>query len=378
MLKRKISSIILVIGLVAIAVTISVFILVRNGDRFPIPDAEPSFTGDPRSLKATIIAPTLDASIDGQTNVIWCASFLAAWKALEADLAKEPPSLRGAPKVALDLNMASDPRPHISQECLYTAAGWNHEGITEKITKDLARMFPTKPPPNFPGIAQNSFVAYAYLEANVKFSLPYFQNQKPLMFTDYAGVKTKLSSFGIRQEDDYAYFKLRRQPQILFKTWDKNYMRTDYIIDLDRTSTPNQIILAMVTPKPTLLEMLSTIKEKIDTTKERQGNNDIGPNDVLLVPDMVWNITHRFVELEGQEFANPKLIGQRIDVAQQDIQFRLDRSGAELKSEAKMYMCPTPTYYIVDRPFLIVMKKRGADTPYFVMWVANAELLRKW
>lgn len=35
------------------------------------------------------------------------------------------------------------------------------------------------------------------------------------------------------------------------------------------------------------------------------------------------------------------------------------------------------THYVCDRPFLIVVKKRGAKQPFFVMWVDNAELLSK-
>jgi len=43
-----------------------------------------------------------------------------------------------------------------------------------------------------------------------------------------------------------------------------------------------------------------------------------------------------------------------------------------------MYMKPISTYYVADKPFLVIMKKRGAEKPYFAMWVDNAELLRPW
>jgi len=98
---------------------------------------------------------------------------------------------------------------------------------------------------------------------------------------------------------------------------------------------------------------------------------------VLLVPDLFWRISHRYTELEGKSFKNAELRGQSLDVAQQDILFRLDRSGAELKSEAKVFVLPVPTYFVLDRPFLIYMKKRGARDPYFAMWVDNAELLQR-
>jgi hypothetical protein len=40
-------------------------------------------------------------------------------------------------------------------------------------------------------------------------------------------------------------------------------------------------------------------------------------------------------------------------------------------------MLPIPMYYLFDKPFLVYMKKRGAEHPFFVMWVDNAELLDK-
>jgi hypothetical protein len=373
-----------------------------------------SFNGDSQNLHKTIVVPTLDASIDGHNNVVWCASFLAAWKILETDVAKEPPALQGSPEASLGLNQASDPRPHIPRESIYAAAGWNQEGITDRIRKDLARKFPAKTPPTFTGILPNSFVAYAYLEANVKFSLPYLQNRASLVFTDHEGKKTELSSFGIRPED-YGDFELRRQPEILYVAKDKNNEPVEFIVDLDRTSTPNQIILALVDPKPTLEEVLATVEDKIDTHAEVRATvedkintlvkmkghngldsndlellleldssvsavNKLGVGDVLLVPEMVWRIEHHFAELEGQEFTNSKLKSQRIDIFQQDTKFSLDRYGASLSSEAKSLSLgfSEPTYYVFDRPFLLYMKKQGANMPYFVMWVGNAELLKKW
>jgi hypothetical protein len=105
---------------------------------------------------------------------------------------------------------------------------------------------------------------------------------------------------------------------------------------------------------------------------------EVGPNDVLLVPDFFWQISHRFSDLEGRAFLNPKLKGRRLEVARQDILFRLERSGAELESESKIYCLPIPTYFVLDRPFLICMRRRDAAEPYFVMWIDNAELMIPW
>ncbi len=65
----------------------------------------------------------------------------------------------------------------------------------------------------------------------------------------------------------------------------------------------------------------------------------------------------------------------------QAIQFRLDRSGAAVASEARMVAKTAavrwPRQFLFTRPFLILMQKRGAANPFFVMWVDNAELLCK-
>jgi hypothetical protein len=89
---------------------------------------------------------------------------------------------------------------------------------------------------------------------------------------------------------------------------------------------------------------------------------------------MHWKITHRFKELEGTDkrFLNPSLNGQYLDTALQTIQFRLDRSGAELSSQSKAYVKPGASFFHCNRPFLLILKKRDANQPCFVMWVDNA------
>ena len=370
---------VLIVGLIVVAVLAGAGLWFHWGWQGPVPSAVPAFDGDSHLLKATDVVATLDTPIRAGKNAVWCASFLSAWKTLEADLAKGPISLQGSPLLAASLNAAADPRAQIPPESLYVAAGWNQKGIIGQISDDLKRRFPAKATPTFPGILPDSFVAYAYLEVSLKFSIPYFQNRKPMVFSDRGGKKTELTSFGVRQEDDYAYFKLRGQPRILFRTVDDDkFQLTEGILDLDCTSQPNQIVLALTEPRASLAATLTAVEEQVASAKPVADSGNLGPNDVLLVPDIVWRISHRFAELEGREFTNTALKGQRMDVAQQDIQFCLNRGGAELKSEAKGFMCPIPIYYVFDRPFLLYMKKRGSDQPYFVMWVDNVELLGKW
>jgi hypothetical protein len=369
------------IALVLVAVvTPSVLIWRQYAAPSAGPVTPPAFEGDSKDLKETIVVPTLDAPIPAGKNVIWCASFVSAWKKIEADITSGPLVLEGNPPIADSLNKAPDPRPDIPPSSLYVAAGWNSDGILQTIASDLKKQFPGKTPPSFPGLDPDAFVAYSYLEARIAFDIPYSQNDKPLVFTDRAGRETEVSSFGIRPQDRSGNSKIRRNPRVLYTAQkDDYYQPIEWIMDLDRSSTPNQIILALIEPKFTLEETVADAEKKIadyppDTRREGYLEN----NDTLLVPDIVWNIAHHFSELEGRRFQNGQLKKQPIEVAEQDIAFSLNRNGVELRSEARIVTESAPIDYVFNHPFLLYMKKRGAAQPYFAMWVENAELLAKW
>lgn len=244
----------------------------------------------------------------------------------------------------------------------------------QKIRDDLRRKFPTKQAPQFPGIAPNALVAYAYLEANVKFPDPYHQNEDPLVFTDSRGNETEITSFGIQ---DDAHYNLRSQPRILFFRAHASEA-CEFAVDLFADSSPSQIVVALIERERTLADAIHRVEE--EAPKKYRSLDRIGRDDVLLVPDLLFHISHRFSQLEGRKFTNPRLKGQSLHVVEQDILFCLDRSGAQLCSETQMYTIglPTPTFFVVDRPFLVYMKKRGTKKPYFAAWIDNAELLRGW
>jgi len=343
---------------------------------------EMSFDGKSTELSSTQIVPTLDTPIEPGKNVIWCASFVAAWKKLESEIAGEPVRLSGVEQTCDRLNAASDPTGSVPEKALYAAAGWVNEGIIKTIVTEVRKRFPGKPEPEFPNIAPDSFLAYAYLEANVKFSIPFFDNRKPLVFTDRLATQTPVRSFGVREEDADRYVHLRRQVTVLWNKWEEN--SHEWILDLCADSEPSQVIVARIGPKATLADTVAYVGQRIAEHLQHGEVDSLEMKGRLLVPDFFWRIEHHFSELERRTFGNTSLEKGRIDIAQEDIMFRLDKSGAELKSEAKVYYAgildgPIERYYfIADHPFLVYMKKRGAKDPYFVMWVDNAELLQKW
>jgi len=328
-----------------------------------------TFNGSSQLLKATEIVPTLDAPMPPNKNAIWCASFQSAWKSLE-DLAGEPIALAPSNSVADALNAAADPKTFISPEKLYAISGWNQKGLVDQIRRDLSQRFPQKAPPDFSAVPPDGAIAYSYLEANVKFTLPYNQSEQPFVFTDSIGNQTKVTSFKLDHELAGNYQKLRHQAGILFETWERGH---EFAIDLCTNSFPDQIVVARIAPGATLASCFTNIETLLKAASRVQTVSE------FTVPDLHWFISHQFPDFQGAYFSNSKLIGRQLILARQDILFRLDKNGAELKSEAEIATDATSDPDMdFNQPFLIYMKKRGASTPYFVMWVNNAELLQPW
>ena len=340
-------------------------------------------------IASTRFVGTLDEAMPAGTNTVWCASLPAAWKALQDDVTKGPVRMQGSPPLAEALNKTADPRKEMPPDIVYAAAGrtkagWFRAGIVERINSDMAKKFPSKAPVSFPGLADDGVVAYAYIEANLKFPIPYFQNRTPLVFTDSRGGRTGVRSFGLRPEDKDAYHKLRAQTRVLFATGDTSSPDFEFAVDLWGDSPSSQLVLARIRPESSLEAAVKRVDNECKSYAS--ASREISFDDVLLVPEMSWKLTHRFAELEGKPFENPSVKGMAVDVIQQDIDFRLDRSGVELKSEMTMYpllagtegVPPRPVHYVIDRPFLLYMKKRGATSPYLAMWIDNAGLLTAW
>jgi len=340
-----------------------------------------TFDGSSDRLQTTVVLPTLDTPIPDGKSAVWCASFQHAWNRLKDDVAQGPIQLANAQEVADRLNAANQTAHDLPPKAVYAAAGLVKDNIVGRIQSDMARQFPRVPRPELEATPGGA-VAYAYLAAATKFDIPFFENDEPLLFKDATGKQTAVGSFGVRRSDYYAYDRLRAQVRVLYCPYGQERpeeIPAEFIVDPCHTSQPYQLLLARMDRKANLAETLSAMEHKLATRIAVTDYGALRPLDSLLIPNMAWKIDHRYRELEGpdKQFQNPTLRGQYLDTALQTIQFRLDRSGAELSSESRVESKPSPRFFEFDQPFLVIMKQRGAKQPFFVLWVDNAELLQK-
>lgn len=341
----------------------------------------PTFADSSELLGQTVIVPTLDSPCPPGKNVIWCSSFQLAWNEVRDKVTGAPLEVPEAPELAARLNTARRSASDIDPRSVYVAGGWTKDGIIRKIEKDMAARFPSHGPPDFSGRLhpREGILAYSYLTARVPFKFPFRQVDEGLAFTDSQGIKTQVAGFGLWRAYLQRYKNLRDQVEVLYTQRDEDHFEelTECALDLCRHSTPYQVVVARVQPEGSLAETLEYVRTRISDFKKQpyyREERGFGGNDELRIPEMFWRIDHRFEELIGKIVANANPPMPVIE-AFQTIEFRLDRSGAVLESEAELVIAAAPRYFVFDRPFLVYMQKRGAEHPFFVMWVDNAELL---
>jgi hypothetical protein len=324
-----------------------------------------AFSGDSAAAKETVVVPTLDTPAPKGKNVIWCATFQMCWDELKPVVG--PIDVPGAQDIIRRLDGAHINAADMPKDRYYAVAGWVRDGIVAKIQSEMAAKFP-QVKPNLPPMDNVVALAYAYLNDAVKFRTAYFDRERGDDFTDSAGSKTHVSSFGLFDKSREAAVNdtLARQIEILYCR-EEDYPPREFVLDLDKKSDPTQLILACVEPKESLAATWLEVQRKISNWKPAKDEREFGDHDSLAVPNVNYKIQHSFKELETSSLLKTF----------QAIEFRLDRSGAALASEAYIAGRAAGRRFSFTRPFLIAMRKRGSTEPYFVMWVDNAELLCK-
>ena len=356
---------------------------------------------DSNDLKHTSIIATLDSPFPKYHNVIWCSSFQMAWDILKLYIIGEPVIVPGAEELADSLNKAEFSDKNIEYESYFAAAGFLADGIMTEIQDEMTQLFPSEPAPFFDdinGLPLETIIAYSYLNADIEFEHPFYINNYEFNFQDSNGTITEVTSFCTLSDADSSDL-VREQVDVLYYKQDELTSETEYAVDLCTYSNPYQVVLACVPQQINLGKTVDYAEQKMSEFIQDPNNEQLRklrpavtggrsggtqPAESLIVPDVLYKLTHHFAELEGRAIGNQPWLdqGYYISKAMQMIDFTLGRTGVVLKSDAQIVIPPLGQLearrFHFDRPFLIYVKKRGPDySPFFVMWVDNAELMQE-
>jgi prepilin-type processing-associated H-X9-DG protein len=340
---------------------------------------------DSANLKQTLVVATLDCPIPEHKSTIWCSTFQIAWNKLKDDIIGEPIKVLGAEELAARLNQAKVSETDLEEKSYYATAGFVKDGILEQIQQEMAKRFPPEPKPEFDEryrTLPDPIVAYSHINIDVGFKYPFHDNKGAFAFEDSNGTRTGVKAFcGQASSSESDLKQAREQVEILYYKFGDNKESDEFAVDLCKHTQPYQVVLACMPRRNTLGEALIEIEQKISEFKKEPDYEALcrlWHNDTLIVPDVFYKLRYHFKELLGKYLGNQKWQDYFFFEAMQIVDFSLNRTGVILKSEARIGMARSaaPRRFHFDKPFLIYVKKRGEGTsPFFVMWVDNAELM---
>ena len=350
------------------------------------------------NLEQTSVVTTLNCSMLEHKNVIWCSTFQMTWDKLKNDMIGESVKVPQAAELASRLNQAEFSPENLEAESFYAIVGIVKDGIIEKIQKEMKKHFPSESVPLFneldvlpPLLQAETIVSYSFLKTDIRFRYPFYTREDAFSFTDSNGTITKVRSFCTNLET-YSSNSAREQVDVLYYMQGDQINEPEFAVDLCTYTNPYQVVLACVPKQKNLGKTVAFVERKISEFKQDpdymqlqklQPVSGIRPADSLIVPDMLYKLTHHIAELEGKGLGNNGWKSYFFLEAIQVIDFALSQTGVALKSEARIIIppaerIPEPRHFYFNRPFLIYVKKRGPDySPFFVMWVDNAELMEK-
>ncbi len=315
----------------------------------------------------SVIYPSLNGLIKPNQNSIYCSSFEIAWSKVKDEIIKEPIVLDKSIDWVENINK-QEINSSIDDKYLVAYAGFKKDRVLEKIEKSLQSKFGKKFKKN---IHMNStdLMTYAYLQKDIKFNTPFVDefNNGNLIFKE----KDTVDFFGIYLGEETKDSK----KQVVIHDYKS---KDDFIIQIGTKTNIDEVYLAKIPPEKTLIDTYTKIINRVNGgTKEF-----IKDFDQLKIPFLKFNITDNHPEIKNVKILNENLRGYFISQAIQDIDFDLNEYGISVKSEgySVIMLCDgikASRLYEFNKPFMIVLKEKGKELPYFLFWVENSEFMTK-
>jgi len=306
------------------------------------------------------ILPTMMTNSPAQDKV-WVGTFQLVWNDFMDKFVHNYVRFReGTPEVVWELNAKTFSTNDISSDCYYKTAGKITKKTKKQITQAIKKKF--KETSDIldkldltPG--PNRFIIYAMLKKDFEF-LNAFDKLGKSKF----GNKQNAEYFGIDKDSDK---ELAKGVNVLFYN-----NRTDYAVML-KTKDNDEVYLYRTSANKPFKQIYDDMNKKIAAYN---GIKSLRKIDELKIPNIKFFEEKEFTELQDKRVLGTNLI---INQAIESVKFEMNHKGVKLKSEAAMTFLATsagapvetPRYYYFDDTFVIFLKEKAKNNPYFALRV---------
>ena len=316
-------------------------------------------------LERTCFTPVLDAKLIAEKNLIWSATHQLCWDKL-VDYMKGP--IKSSPAIAVveKLNQERFDPKWIDDSSYIALTSMRKIDFSKSLGKKFNKKSGSALLKQMPKEGPSRVFFYSYLECRLPFEWKFQRSEYAMVFSDGGRVE----SFGLR-----GYNPASEKEQNCIKQIEIKYCEGDEaVIELKTTKNNHRLILAKVAPKETLIETVQYVDSLI---KEGAGYKyRFEHNAVISIPVIDFDLVKVYGELSGLRIGPD----EKIEESVQKIRFKLDESGAYVLSEAYLSMSlggGPVNNLIFNKPFLVMLRYKDGERPYFVAWIGNSELLKK-
>ena len=327
-----------------------------------------SFSGSSQRNTSVRIVPTTNVSLDSSTSYIYCATMDLMWNKLSQYLGEKPkPSVENATIEILNQSVFENYQAPIEDSFVVAHTGLVKDSIVQRINSELKRKFGTTWNPSFP-LRKDALVSYSHLKKDVEF----YYNLDDHFYNQAFDGGIHVDYFGLKEGDPK-----RSRKDILIHDFKST---NDFIVQIKCRDSMDEIYLAKIPLESTLLSAYQKVLERVNFGV----NERFSGSDILSIPYMKFDTTANYTEIEGASLTNESIDGMAFQQVSQRIGFDLNPQGIKLESsvvsiiEFADFDNPPPRVLAFNKPFLIVMKRKNAEQPYYLHWVSGIEFMRSY
>lgn len=296
----------------------------------------------------TDFAPTLESSINKKHNSIYSATILFAWDEIRKEIKDSMTHFTSS-----ELELINKSKSYIGV--------LNKNEYKTNVT-----------------VNEDTIFAEAYFQKSLPFSSPLNKHKTPFLFK-----KDSVASFGF-----HVYGHKSFRAIINFYNCDE-----DFSITLKPKDRDHEIILIKTNKNQSSLsqyiDYLNSESEefKNNINSENEWRHNLVKDDDVKIPILNFNIEHNFESIENSLFNTNDILYKVLTFYQQNA-FILNENGAEVESfavEEVVEECvaeigaeiPTPKKMHFNDDFVIFLKRKDGEFPYFGLYITNDELMVK-
>jgi hypothetical protein len=296
-------------------------------------------------------------------NFVWAGAMNLAWNELNDNILKEKLQLNTTDAAALkmvgELNNPVFTKNDLDEKSYYIKSGYGQKTV-EVINKESKEKFPNKSLKDLIlTLSETDIISYAYFLKETEYKQIF--EKAATKFED-----TEVEGFAATKDEQ------RNNVRIL------NYNSDDtFLISLLLKDADDQLFLAKGYPDDGLKTVMEDINQKANTELAA-----LDGNDSFTCPVIDLSHSRDYKELINKHLLNKGFEEYMILKMFENIKFNMDEKGARVENEAVIVIGKSvpqfgePRQFVLDKPFWVIMKRKNAQVPFFILHVKNVELMK--